>query len=84
MDAIISPPKRSGVAAACRRIRGRWGREERRRRRRMADAMQRELWRLLEAVWRLSADERVGSPVSVPDATIVRSHRSTGALCFPW
>lgn len=83
MDAIVNPRKRYGVASACRRIRGRWGREERRQRQRIAEAKQQELWRLLEAAWRLSAKEGVDRPLSASGAHVVRQLRSTGALCFP-
>ena len=83
MDAIINPRRRYGVATACRRIRGRWDREERRQRRRIAEAKQQELWRSLEAAWSLSAIEGVGKTASASGAHIVRQLRSSGALCFP-
>jgi len=83
MDAIINPRKRYGVASACRRIRGRWDREERRQRRRIADAKQQELWRSLEAAWSLSAIEGVAKTASASGSHIVRQLGATGALCFP-
>jgi hypothetical protein len=83
MDAIVNPRKRCGVASACRRIRGRWDREERRQRQRIAEVKQQELWRLLEATWSLSAKEGVGRPALASGSRIVRPLRSTGVFGFP-
>ena len=72
MDAIINPRKRYGVASACRRIRGRWDRQERHQRRRIAEAKQQELRRSLEAAWSLSAIEGVGKTASGFGADVAR------------
>lgn len=82
MDAILNSRKRCGVANTCRLIRGRWNREERCRRRRIAEAKQQQLWRLLEAAWNLPAIEGVGKPASACGTHVARSARSTDALCF--
>ena len=51
MNADTSRPGRRDSVRVSRLIRGLWNREERHRRRRLAESKQRELWRLLETSW---------------------------------
>ena len=49
MSIATNAPERCESVGARRLIRGRWSREERQRRQRLAEGKQRDLWRLLEA-----------------------------------
>ena len=62
MDASTSLSERWEVVGACHLIRGRWSREERRQRQRLAEAKQQELRRLLEATSGFRR-EGVGNPI---------------------
>jgi hypothetical protein len=81
MDAIINPRRRYAVASACRLIRGRWDREERRQRRRIAHVKQRELWQLLKVASSRSAKKRHGMPGSAYGAQLARLSGATDGLC---
>ncbi len=82
MNAVNVPRKPCGVARARREIRGRWDPEERRQRRRIAEAKQQALWRLMTADRSGSAKIGVGRPASASGVNVDRSLVSTDVLCF--
>ena len=77
----LSSPGRCGGASACRLIRGSWSCEERNRQRRIARAMQQELWRLLEAAWGVPGQARTAKPVARSDASMDRLANVAGNVC---
>jgi hypothetical protein len=80
MEIVVSR-ERCGVASACRLIRGRWSREERSQRRRMAQAMQRELWQLLVAASSVPGQEGIGKAVARSHVSIDRFAGATSDVC---
>ena len=80
MDALNHPAGPHDAASACRLIRKRWNRKQRRQRREIAQAKQQELWRLLAAAWSAPHGEDLRRPASARDASHAPSSNATGAV----
>ena len=82
MDSVANSRVQCEVVGACRLIRGRWNWEERRQRRRLAEAKQQDLWRLLEDEWKKHPADLEDTHVSylrriAPTASRAENRRSS-------